>query len=151
MITLDACAVIYLMKKNQPDLDGERGRKVDAYSADALAANLNVAVPTVAVSEVLAMPGMNPDEVFELLANYELLDFDTAAATVSGKIASTTNWKSAVLPFPGGRQLVKLDTLIAATAISVYANVLLTNDDRYEKLLANYPIHVVMIDQLPQP
>ena len=151
MIALDASAVIYLLKKNQSDPDGERGRKVAEYAAEAISAGIDVALPTVALSEVLAVPGMDADSVFGMLDDYDMLDFNTKAALVAGEIACSTNWKSAIPAIPGGRQLVKLDILIAGTAIANRATIILTNDHRYDRFVVNRPIRIVLVDSLPQP
>ena len=56
-----------------------------------------------------------------------------------------------VIFLPAPRVWPQPPSTSAATAVSADATVLLTNDNRYEKLLASHPIQVVLIDSLPNP
>ena len=110
-----------------------------------------VTIPSVALAEYLAGDRL-PDSVFEQVdietaSVYVVLELSAEAAKIAAKI-----WRKGVKPLAqpaGGRQSLKANIYICASAIAHKVSKIITNDPHFIELLKGSEVEVVIVDKLP--
>ena len=154
LLALDTAALIYLSKADLPlpadTADRVRGRKIRRLLEGADQDGDVVVLPAVALAEYLAgdqIPDAVLDQVYlETATVYVILELTAEAAVIAAKI-----WRKGAKGLShhaGGRQALKADVYICASAIANSVSKIVTNDSHFTELLTGTGVEVILIDRL---
>lgn len=154
-VALDTCSLIYAFDNTDPaDEFYGAGRRVVAFLDKQAEAEIPVIIPPQVLAEFLVKRTETERQaiVDEFSASYVVEPFGITAAIEFARIrAEKGDFKSALAKHPEGRQAITVDAIIAASALSAGAKLIVTSNDRDFKTLTGGRLKVQSIEDLPDP
>lgn len=155
---LDSCALSFYQQGSSPACDDDtqrrRAAKIGHFMDRVRGEGGDVILPAVAMAEYLAYYPLDarPGASDTVHANYKVIDFGVEAALAFADLRGDKEaFAAARKNSDRSKEGVKVDYLIAATAIAFNATELLTHNTTDFTSFAGKRLKVVDVDELPDP